>query len=96
MPIAGLISSELVATPSVCPSGGAFATAVVIRMVPAPGRFSTSTVLPPQRAERQIGENARHHVGRPAGRERHQQPHGAGRKFLRVRAAREQSQRAGD
>jgi hypothetical protein len=51
MPIAGVISSELVATPSVRPSGGAFATAVVITMVPAPGRFSTTTDLPPQRAE---------------------------------------------
>src|ERR1700704_5003584 len=67
MPIAGLISSELVATPSVCPSGGAFATAVVIRIVPAPGRFSTNTVLPPQRAERRSARmRATTSVGPPA------------------------------
>ena len=82
MPIAGLISSELVATPSVCPSGGALATAVVITMVPAPGRFSTRTGLPLQRADQQVGEDPRHHVGRSARRERNQQPHGTGRKLL--------------
>src|SRR3954465_10249288 len=49
--IAGLISSELVATSKVSPSGGAFATAAVATMVPAPGRFSISTALPPQRAD---------------------------------------------
>ncbi len=49
--IAGLISSELVAISSVCPSGADLATAAVARMVPAPGRFSITTGLPPQRAD---------------------------------------------
>ena len=35
----------------VWPSGGALATSAVATMVPAPGRFSISTALPPQRAD---------------------------------------------
>src|SRR5215470_1386604 len=65
--MAGLISSELVATSMVVPSGGAFATAAVATMVPAPGRFSITTDWPFQRAERRSARmRATTSVGPPA------------------------------
>src|SRR5882672_9248558 len=64
---AGLIRNELVAIPIVAPSAGALATAAVARMVPAPGRFSTTTDLPPQRADRSSARmRATTSVGPPA------------------------------
>src|ERR1700704_1110806 len=49
------------------PSGGALATAAVATMVPAPGRFSTTTDLPPQRTERRSARmSATTSVGPPA------------------------------
>src|SRR6266550_5699454 len=50
--MAGLISKELVATRTVKPSAGDFASAAVATIVPAPGRFSITTDWPPQRADR--------------------------------------------
>ena len=66
-PIAGLISRELVPTSMVWPSAGAFATAAVATIVPAPGRFSITTDWPPQRADRRSARmRATTSVGPPA------------------------------
>ena len=51
MAIAGLISSELVATSKVMAVRRRLGDGGGREMVPAPGRFSISTVLPPQRAD---------------------------------------------
>src|SRR5262245_24808286 len=65
--MAGLISSELVATSIVVPSGGDFATAAVATIVPAPGRFSITTDWPLQRADRSSARmRATTSVGPPA------------------------------
>src|SRR5262245_714648 len=65
--MAGLISNELVATNMVVPSGGAFATAAVATMVPAPGRFSITTDWPFHRADKRSARmRATTSVGPPA------------------------------
>src|SRR5215813_6192851 len=65
--MAGLMKNEAFAMRSVYPSGGALATVAVATMVPAPGRFSTTTVLPPHRAERSSpSTRANKSVGPPA------------------------------
>ena len=67
-----LISRELVPTSRVWPSAGAFATAAVATIVRRPANSRSPPIARPAHRE-QIGEDARHYVGRPAGRERNDQ-----------------------